>query len=161
MRVPVQLDDKLQDHKDAPCIGGTDVYRGGRFWSGLFIRSDECMSEWPASVRAHANAAKDIDGRCEESQIPTYLPVPNYSAGAVPEQFMRWAEVQHLASVIITVPMAEDAMRGPKDSVGNRSGGILKQGNGLSRETIRAWVRTLNSEWVAKQGETPSRRKSA
>jgi hypothetical protein len=58
-RVLVQLDDRLRDHKGAPCIGGADVYRGGRFWSDFSIRSDECMGQWPSPGRApHVNSAK-------------------------------------------------------------------------------------------------------
>jgi hypothetical protein len=58
-RVLVQLDDRLHDHKGAPCIGGADVYRGGRFWSDFSIRSDECIGQWPPPVQApHVNSAE-------------------------------------------------------------------------------------------------------
>ena len=48
---------------------------------------------------------------------PTYPLDVTYSAKAVPEQFMRWAEEQRQAGVIITGGMAEDATRGPRTSM--------------------------------------------
>lgn len=88
---------------------------------------------------------------------PTYASRPTYSDDAVPVEFTQWAEEQHRAGNIITAPMAEDAMRGPKDGKGARSGGLLKQGRGLGRDTIRQWVRTLDPTWTAEHGVPPSR----
>lgn len=91
----------------------------------------------------------------------TYASPATYSAGEVPEQFMAWAKDRRENEVIITVDLAEDALRGPKDRAGNRTGGMLVQGTGLSRETIRAWVKTLPAGWRAVRGEPPSRKERA
>lgn len=99
-----------------------------------------------------------VTSECK-AELPTYRPAASYSASAVPNQFTRWAEERNRGGVIITAPMAEDAMRGPKNENGDRAGGLLAEGTGLSRETIRAWVATLPNEWRARRGEPPSRTK--
>jgi hypothetical protein len=62
-RVLVQLDDRLRDHKGAPCIGGADVYRGGRFWSDFSIRSDECIGQWPRPVEVPHVSSAEVEAR--------------------------------------------------------------------------------------------------
>jgi hypothetical protein len=83
-----------------------------------------------------------------------------YYADRAPEEFKNWARAQNEAGVVITAPLAEDAMRGPEDSRGQRHGGLLQPGVGLSRETIRKWVSDLPKPWIAKQGVPPSRMKT-
>lgn len=91
--------------------------------------------------------------------LPTYSPEPTYSPGNAPDEFKSWADEQHSEGIVITVAAAEDAMRGPQDENGNRFGGRLRQGVGLSRDTIREWVKTLPDGWYALRGETPSRKR--
>ena len=54
--MPVRLrpEDRLQDHGDAVCVGGADVYRGGGFWSDLWLPTDTCRACWPAEAAAIA-----------------------------------------------------------------------------------------------------------
>lgn len=92
-------------------------------------------------------------------RAPTYASPITYSADKVPEQFQEWARAQHDAGIVITADNAEDAMRGAKGRNGHRSGGRLVHGTGLSRETIRAWMKTLPDGWCATRGESPTRRK--
>src|SRR5450631_2690221 len=93
------------------------------------------------------------------AERPVYEEPVTYFADKMPGQFKEWAQKQHNGDVIITVVIAEDAMRGPRDKDGNRTGGLLASGKGLSRDTIRAWVAALPDEWRAHQGEPPSRTK--
>jgi hypothetical protein len=95
----------------------------------------------------------------QSAQLPTYPPAVTYSADRVPEEFTRWAHDQHKADILITEDRAQDAMRGPEDDAGHRRGGLLIQGVGLSRDTIRKWVSSLPEGWRAKQGVPPSRQR--
>jgi hypothetical protein len=154
---------RLCDRDGDSCLEDNSPFANrSSYWKDLWVYAEECMNQWPAPLGARSDGANDvvIGGSGEQGQIPTYLAAPKYSTTAVPEQFMKWAEEQHHSGTIITVPMAGDAMRGPKSENGaRRIGGQLAAGTGLSRETIRAWVKTLPSDWYAHQGVPPFRKK--
>jgi hypothetical protein len=138
--VPVQLGDKLQDHKGAPCIGGTDVYRGGRFWSGLFIRSEDCMRLWPAPVRT---PTVNGTGLAAAPLMPSPEPPVNSWVGRdAPPEFHSWVKEQREAAVIITQPAALEAMRG-------------KLSPQPGRDTVRIWVKALAANQRAARGTSP------
>jgi hypothetical protein len=90
-------------------------------------------------------------------QPPTYAPVVTYSPDRVPQEFTAWAYEEHTAGNLITERLAMDAMCGKKNAAGTRTGGRLIHGKGLSRDTVRAWIKTVPPHWVAKRGEPPSR----
>jgi hypothetical protein len=107
-------------------------------------------------------AAKILWGpnQASNARKPVYEEAVTYSSGLVPVQFTDWVREQ--GDAIITADMAEDAMRGAKDGHGHRPGGLLTQGLGLSRETIREWVKkVVPSHQQAAQGISPSRTKRA
>ena len=130
----------------------------GSWWCDVEV---ECDGFAPASD-AIATAESAMDPQPTELMVklspvpPTYPSPVMYSSERVPEEFSSWADAQHKAGVIITVPMAEDTMRGVE-----RRGGLLMAGRGLSRETIRAWIKSLPNGWYALRGETPSRRRTS
>src|SRR5262249_43441222 len=119
---------------------------------------DTPANDQPADAAVVA-AASPTASPTEPPRAPTYASPITYSANKVPDQFHVWARAQHEAGIVITADNAEDAMRGPKDRNGHRSGGQLVPGVGLSRETIRAWMKTLPDGWCATRGESPTRRK--
>ena len=51
-RVRAWPDDRLQDHGRAVCVGGADVYRGGAYWSDLWLSAEACRACWPGSPPA-------------------------------------------------------------------------------------------------------------
>jgi hypothetical protein len=113
------------------------------------VSRGEALKEWPP----RAPAAEQEPA----SQFPSYPDPVVYSAENVPEQFNAWARSQRDVGTIITEDLAQDAMRGRKNVKGERAGGLLTAGRGLSRDTIRAWINTLQSDWVADRGVPPSR----
>jgi hypothetical protein len=119
------------------------------FWTSLWIPSEQCKARWPTPLAAQAPLTSP--------GLPTYPRPVTYAQDRVPEQFTLWAKEQHDKGIIVTFELAEDAMRGPKDSAGTRAGGLLRHGVGLSRTTIRKWVEDLPEGWQAKQGVPPSR----
>jgi hypothetical protein len=62
-RVAVRPDDRLQDHGNALCLGGADVYRGGTFWSDLWLPADACRACWPGEPTATAPAMTQPERR--------------------------------------------------------------------------------------------------
>ncbi|WIM10061.1 hypothetical protein [Enhydrobacter sp.] len=136
-------------------------------YSDLLVSSSKAQQLWKSVETASVHVSEplpgaDVSGQSFESknlipQTPTYIPPVTYSRDDVPDQFKQWANGRHLAGQLITEGMAQDAMRGPKDQQGARLGGLLKAGNGLSRDTIRAWMGTLPNGWCATRGTSPSR----
>jgi hypothetical protein len=59
VRIRVGLDERLQDHGNAACVGGNDVYRGGAFWSDLWLSADACRTCWPGSAPTSTAARRD------------------------------------------------------------------------------------------------------
>ena len=55
-RVRIWPDHRLQDRGDTVCVGGADVYRGGAFWSDLWLSAEACRACWPGSPAALAAA---------------------------------------------------------------------------------------------------------
>jgi hypothetical protein len=47
--VPMLPDWRLQDRRNAVCVGGDDVYREGGFWSDLWLSADACRACWPGA----------------------------------------------------------------------------------------------------------------
>ena len=174
---PIPVDDYsvLCDRRGRAIVGTPSSYRDGDYWTHLVVRPAECKARWPVEpthiIKTQATNAPppppkvrgrmlwpSVDRRAPPSPLaPTYAPTLTYSHERVPEEFKTWADAQHRAGIIITAPMAEDVMRGRKDEKGNRAGGLLRHGVGLSRTTIRKWVKGLNQGWQAQQGIPPSR----
>ena len=149
----------LADRGNEVRLHNEPMARTGDYWGDLWVRSNECMKRWQADPAADAASPPSIPATATRSATPpTYAPDVKYSPAKVPEEFKEWARAQHEAGVIITTRLAEDAMRGPQDRDGNRPGGLLQHGTGLSRDTIRAWVKNLLPSWYAPQGIPPSRR---
>lgn len=124
------------------------------------ITTTDGRHSWSA-VAVSVSEVFDVTARVSpvqpSEQFPTYAAQPTYRTDEVPDQFRDWAKERNLGGIIITVPLAEDAMRGPADDSGQRAGGLLAPGVGLSRETIRAWVKSLPDGWIAVQGTPPAR----
>jgi hypothetical protein len=174
-QVPVDDSSVLGDRRGRAIVGTPSSYRDGDYWTHLVVRPAECKARWPIEPpriidpathtilpppppRMPRFGASFVDRPTSASpRAATYAPKETYSRERVPEEFKTWARDQHKAGIIITADLAEDAMRGPKNNAGRRTAGLLVEGTGLSRETIRAWVRTLDAEWVAKQGVPPAR----
>jgi hypothetical protein len=142
------------------------LHRKGQDW--LQARGIKTEAQFEEAFKCEfqllsAGGADDgvIGSRSGQPQTPTYPISQTYSASAVPKQFTQWAEAQNRAGVIITAPLAEDAMRGPKNENGVRTGGLLPEGTGLARDTIRKWVKELDSSWRAEHGVPPSRSSKA
>lgn len=93
--------------------------------------------------------------------IPTYTPPPIYNPDMAPNEFLAWVEDQQKAGTIITVDMAENAMRGPKNAAGGRAGGLLRPGKNLARNTIRKWVKALPAGVRADKGTPPRRMRTS
>jgi hypothetical protein len=67
VRIRVGPDEHLQDHGNAVCVGGNDVYRGGAFWSDLWLPADACRTCWPGSA-ATSTAARPERGAGRKPQ---------------------------------------------------------------------------------------------
>ena len=133
----------------------------GVYWTDLWVLAEDVRRVWPADESAGVASSALLPaapGRLPAS--PTYAASVRYSPDNVPEQFIAWARAQHEAGVTITEALAQNAMRGPKDRDGKRSGGSLAAGVGLGRDTIRGWIKSLPNGWAAEQGIPPSRRKA-
>lgn len=155
-------------HWEAPgaywCVArGVDQPTTAKAFRDLLVDSSKAKEIWgPHDMTADKERAESIaTGEValrETAQRPIYQEPVTYSSDRVPSQFQDWVRMQ--AGATITVDMAEDAMRGARDEHGHRSGGLLAQGTGLSRDTIREWVKiTVPEHQQAKQGEPPSRAK--
>jgi hypothetical protein len=128
--------------------------RHTNYWKHLYVSAAECRACWPPSI-----PVEEWSGERTSSTVataPTYKEPAAYFSDRAPVQFLDWAQSQHDAGKLITVPAAEDAMRGAEDERGIRPGGLLPQGPGLSRDTIREWVKNkLPEGWQAKPGAAP------
>ncbi len=121
-----------------------------RLWAAVIVRS-QANTLWPE------DAQRMPTRRSVVVQGPVYEQPVVYNPKRIPEEFKEWARAQQAKGSIITDDEAEDSMRGPKDGDGNRSGGLLLAGKGLSRDTVRKWVDTLPVSLRAKRGTPPSR----
>ena len=149
----------LANHGNEVRLDNETMLRARDYWADLWVRSDECMNRWPAPA-ADAASSPSISATAARSPAsPTYAPDEKYSPAKIPEQFHKWAKEHHDAERIITEDMALDAMIGPKDGTGKRSGGKLAPGKHLVRKTVRAWLHSLPEDWQATRGIPPSRRR--
>jgi hypothetical protein len=133
--------------------------RSRDYWGDLWVRSDKCMTRWPAAPAADTTSPASTPATAPPRK-PTYQREIKYSPKQVPLEFQRWAKKQHKAGRIITEEMALTAMIGPKDATGKRSGGMLAPGKHLVRPTVRGWLATLDKGWVATRGTRPARRRN-
>jgi hypothetical protein len=129
-------------------------YQYTNYWKHLYVSAAECRACWPPSIPVEEWSGERTSSTA--ATAPTYKEPVTYFTDRAPIQFLDWARSQHDAGKLITVPAAEDAMRGAEDEHGIRPGGLLIQGPGLSRDTIREWVKNeLPEGWQAKQGAAP------
>jgi len=114
------------------------VFPAGSSGDGASSPSTSAIVQLPP---AEGEEAKEI----ESKTAPTYAS-GNYLPDKVPDQFKEWAQARRNAEVIITEALALKAMKE-----------ILLPGARLSRETVRAWLKTLPPDWRAPRGTSPSR----
>jgi hypothetical protein len=100
---------------------------------------------WFDEVSLAADEVRRIWPEHDATQ-PTYVSRARYSPDEVPDQFKEWAQAQYNTGATITEARAVKAMRES-----------LVPGLGLSRETVRKWVKSLPPDWVAKRGTPPPR----
>jgi hypothetical protein len=143
-----EIRDWLDDH-------GVTVIQGDPTDFVDKVEFKRALAQFRRHIARLARAASINPATAKGGRSPTYPEPVTYSARKVPQEFTDWAEKQHAAGNTITADLAEKEMRGPKDANGNRSGGLLQPGQGLSRETIRGWVNKLPEDWHAHRG-TPS-----
>ena len=141
----------LEDRGNDVRLVNETMAQTGDYWADLLVRSDQCMNTWPAAPAADTTSPASTPATAPP-QKPTYQREIEYSPKRVPKQFQQWAKKKHEAKQIITEDMALDAMIGPKDATGKRSGGMLAPGKHLVRTTVRGWLATLDKGWVATRG---------
>lgn len=59
-RVPARPDLWISDWRGEVSIGDVSKYRGTRFWSGLFVRAEDCKRCWQAPAGQAGQAAADL-----------------------------------------------------------------------------------------------------
>lgn len=148
----------LADHGNEVRLSNEQMARTGDYWADLWVLLDECMNRWPADPVADTTSPVSTPATAPP-QKPTYHREVEYSPSRVPKQFEQWAKKQHKAEGIVTEQAALDAMIGPKDATGKRSGGKLAPGKHLVRKTVRAWLHSLPEDWRAARGTPPTRRR--
>jgi hypothetical protein len=114
---------------------------------------DDVRRIWPANPPAEHSVTLTAEEGEQPTKVepktassPTYSSRGRYSPDKIPDQFREWALAQHNAGVTITAALVLEAMRES-----------LVPGVGLSRETVRKWVKSLPTDWVAKRGTPLSR----
>jgi hypothetical protein len=149
----------LNDRAERVPIDQMALVYGGRNLNTNTVATTDGRLTWSeVTVELLPQEQASAQGRPEASAPEP--PSVTYSSEQVPPEFKSWATTQHDESIIITGAMAEDAMRGYKDdATGQRMGGVLPPGVGLSRENVRKWMKSLPEGWCAKHGEPPSRQK--